>query len=111
MSPLTFWLIVGFTGQALFTARFVLQWAVSERRGYSMVPVEFWWLSLLGGVAVLCYAISRRDPVIVTGQGMGLFVYVRNLVLVHKATKKPAQISGISTHLVEKHRRQEALQP
>ena len=85
MSPLTFWLIIGFTGQALFTARFVLQWAASERKGYSVVPVEFWWLSLLGGVAVLCYAISRRDPVVVTGQGMGLFVYARNLMLVASA--------------------------
>ncbi len=87
MSPLTFWLAVGFMGQALFTARFVLQWVSSERKGSSVVPVAFWWLSLLGGAALMCYAISRRDAVIVTGQGMGLFVYVRNLVLVGKAKR------------------------
>jgi len=84
MLPFTFWLAVGFMGQALFTARFVLQWVVSERKGTSVVPVGFWWLSLVGGAAILCYAISRRDAVIVTGQGMGLFVYVRNLILVGK---------------------------
>jgi lipid-A-disaccharide synthase-like uncharacterized protein len=85
MLPFAFWLAIGFMGQALFTARFVLQWLASERKGKSVVPVGFWWLSLLGGIALLCYAISRRDAVIVTGQGMGLFVYARNLILVRKA--------------------------
>ena len=90
MLSLTFWLAVGFMGQALFTARFALQWIVSERKGASVVPVGFWWLSLLGGTALLCYAISRRDAVIVTGQGMGLFVYARNLILLGKAKRFPA---------------------
>ena len=72
-------------GQALFTARFLVQWVVSEKRCTPVVPVIFWWLSLLGGTALLAYAIFRRDPVIITGQSMGLFVYMRNLVLVNKA--------------------------
>jgi lipid-A-disaccharide synthase-like uncharacterized protein len=87
VSPLTFWLTVGFMGQALFTARFMLQWIASERKGKSVVPKAFWWLSLLGGTALLCYAISRRDAVIVTGQGMGLIVYARNLILMGKAKR------------------------
>ena len=74
MSRLTFWLLVGFLGQALFTARFAVQWLVSERKRESVVPVSFWWLSLLGGGALLAYAISRQDPVIIVGQAMGLFV-------------------------------------
>jgi lipid-A-disaccharide synthase-like uncharacterized protein len=93
MLPLTFWLAIGFMGQALFTARFALQWVASERRGSSVVPVAFWWLSLLGGTALLCYAISRRDAVIVTGQGMGLFVYARNLILVGKAKRAQTPMS------------------
>ena len=91
MSSLVFWLTVGFMGQVVFTARFVLQWVVSERRGNSVVPVAFWWLSLVGGTALMCYAISRRDAVIVTGQGMGLFVYARNLILVRKAKRLQTQ--------------------
>jgi lipid-A-disaccharide synthase-like uncharacterized protein len=85
MSRLTFWLLVGFLGQALFTARFAVQWLVSERKRDSVVPVAFWWLSLLGGGALLAYAISRQDPVIIVGQAMGLLVYVRNLMLVAQA--------------------------
>ena len=91
MSNLTFWLAIGFLGQALFTARFLMQWVVSEQQRDSVVPVAFWWFSLLGGTALLAYAIFRRDPVIITGQGMGLFVYTRNLMLVSKARARRAQ--------------------
>ena len=79
------WMIVGFLGQALFTMRFLVQWAASEKKKDSVIPVAFWWLSLLGGLTLLTYAISRADPVIVVGQAMGLFVYVRNIMLIEKA--------------------------
>jgi lipid-A-disaccharide synthase-like uncharacterized protein len=91
MSSLTFWLTIGFLGQAIFTARFLVQWMVSERRQDSVVPVAFWWLSLLGGVTLLAYAVFRRDPVIITGQSMGLVVYTRNLMLVNKANGRREQ--------------------
>jgi lipid-A-disaccharide synthase-like uncharacterized protein len=88
VSNVVFWLTVGFLGQALFTARFLVQWLASEKKRESVVPVAFWWLSLLGGTAILSYAVFRRDPVIITGQGMGLFVYVRNLMLLNKARRQ-----------------------
>jgi lipid-A-disaccharide synthase-like uncharacterized protein len=88
VSNVVFWLTVGFLGQALFTARFLVQWLASEKKRQSVVPVAFWWLSLLGGTAILSYAVFRRDPVIITGQGMGLFVYVRNLMLLSKAQQQ-----------------------
>jgi lipid-A-disaccharide synthase-like uncharacterized protein len=97
VSNLAFWLTVGFLGQALFTARFLVQWLVSEARRASVVPVAFWWLSLLGGAALLSYAISRRDVVIITGQGMGLLVYVRNLMLVGKARRRAARCAARAT--------------
>jgi lipid-A-disaccharide synthase-like uncharacterized protein len=75
------WLAVGFLGQAMFSARFVVQWISSERRKTSVIPVAFWWLSIAGGVALLSYAVHRRDPVFVVGQAAGLMVYGRNLVL------------------------------
>ena len=87
LSDPTFWLIVGFTGQALFTARFVVQWIASEKKRDSVVPVAFWWFSLMGGGTLLSYAIYRRDPVIIVGQFMGLFIYTRNLMLVAKARR------------------------
>lgn len=77
----TIWLTVGFVGQAMFSARFLVQWLASERARASVVPIAFWWLSLVGSVVLLVYAASRHDPVIITGQSVGLLVYARNLIL------------------------------
>jgi lipid-A-disaccharide synthase-like uncharacterized protein len=98
MTTWTFWIVIGFVGQALFTARFVVQWLVSERKRDSVVPVAFWWLSLMGGTALLAYATWRRDPVIIAGQAMGLVVYVRNLMLVGKARRRSVRRSRSSPH-------------
>ena len=91
LSQAILWMIIGFAGQALFTARFLVQWIASERKRDSVVPVAFWWLSLLGGLTLLSYASYRQDPVIIVGQGMGLVVYARNLMLVGKAKRRAAR--------------------
>lgn len=77
-----FWLIVGFLGQALFSARFILQWLKSERLKRSVIPVAFWYLSIAGGGVLLAYAIHRTDPVFIVGQAAGLFIYLRNLYFI-----------------------------
>ncbi len=79
------WLAVGLFGQALFSARFLVQWIASERRKRSVVPHAFWYFSIGGGLTLLAYAIYRRDPVFILGQGAGLFVYARNLWFIHRA--------------------------
>lgn len=89
-SPLL-WLVIGFLGQGIFTARFLAQWVASERQRDSVVPVVFWWLSMAGGLTLLCYAIHREDPVIIVGQSMGVFIYVRNLMLLAKGRKRAAK--------------------
>jgi lipid-A-disaccharide synthase-like uncharacterized protein len=78
------WLMVGFTGQAMFTMRFAVQWIQSERMRRSIIPNAFWYFSLAGGVTLLTYAIYRQDPVFIVGQGAGLFVYIRNLWLIFR---------------------------
>jgi lipid-A-disaccharide synthase-like uncharacterized protein len=86
-----FWLGFGLLGQALFSARFIVQWIASERRRRSVVPLAFWYFSLAGGVTLLAYAIYRRDPVFILGQGAGLFVYARNLWLIYRAPARLAE--------------------
>ena len=73
------WLAIGFVGQALFSGRFLVQWIASERARRSIIPTAFWLFSLGGGVTLLAYAIWRRDPVFIVGQGTGLAIYLRNL--------------------------------
>jgi lipid-A-disaccharide synthase-like uncharacterized protein len=77
------WVMVGLTGQLLFTARFLVQWIASEREKRSVIPVAFWYFSLFGGVVLFTYAVWRRDPVFILGQSMGLVIYIRNLWLIH----------------------------
>ncbi len=84
------WIGIGLFGQALFSLRFMLQWLASEREKRSVVPVVFWYFSLAGSTVLLCYAIHRRDPVLILGQSFGFFIYVRNLVLIRKADGQAA---------------------
>lgn len=76
--------MLGMLGQVMFFSRFLVQWIASEKKGRSVVPLSFWYLSIGGGGLLLIYAIWRKDPVIVLGQAVGLFVYVRNLMLIHR---------------------------
>tara|TARA_B100000575_G_scaffold215503_1_gene176224 strand:+ start:14522 stop:14821 length:300 start_codon:yes stop_codon:yes gene_type:complete len=77
-------LIIGFLGQGLFASRFIVQWIYSEKKGESTIPIIFWYLSIFGGLGLLVYAISRKDPVIITGQLFGIFIYTRNLILIYR---------------------------
>jgi lipid-A-disaccharide synthase-like uncharacterized protein len=82
------WVMFGLGGQLMFTARFLVQWLASERERRSVVPVAFWYLSIAGGLVLLAYAIYRRDPVFILGQSMGVFIYLRNLVLIHAERRR-----------------------
>jgi len=84
----TLWLLVGFFGQFLFSMRFLIQWIHSEKNKKSLIPVAFWYFSLAGGITLLTYAIYRGDPVFILGQGLGLFVYLRNLVFIKRELKQ-----------------------
>ncbi len=84
------WLAIGFGGQLAFSARFLVQWIVSEARRESVIPIPFWYLSLVGGSLLLLYAIHRRDPVFILGQGAGLIIYTRNLVLIARRRRRGA---------------------
>lgn len=79
-----FWLLWGFFGQLLFSARFIIQWLVSEFRRRSVIPDLFWYFSLGGGLVLLAYALHKRDPVFILGQGLGLIVYLRNIFLIRR---------------------------
>jgi len=83
----TSWLILGFLGQALFSMRFLIQWIYSEKQKKSIIPTAFWYFSLAGGLTLFSYALLRQDPVFIMGQGLGLFIYIRNLVLIRKEKK------------------------
>ena len=85
------WLAIGFAGQALFSARFLVQWIYSERRKRSLIPVAFWYFSLAGGATLFAYALHIGDPVFILGQSMGVLIYTRNLYFIHKERRQLVQ--------------------
>jgi len=88
-----YWLYLGFVGQLLFGLRFLVQWLASERKGESIIPIYFWYFSLVGSLILLAYAIFRRDPVFILGQSTGLFIYLRNLMLIYRKRTAAAELS------------------
>jgi lipid-A-disaccharide synthase-like uncharacterized protein len=78
------WYALGFAGQLLFGSRFFVQWIASERLKRVVIPGAFWYISLLGGIALFAYAMHRKDPVFAIGQAGGLVIYARNLVLMRR---------------------------
>ena len=85
VNTVDWWVLLGVVAQGLFTMRFVVQWLASEKAQRSVVPMTFWWFSIGGGMLLLIYALYRRDPVFILGQGFGVFVYLRNLQFVLRA--------------------------
>lgn len=86
-TPHLWWVLFGFMGQTVFFMRFLVQWIHSERVGRSIVPVIFWYFSIVGGVISLIYAIHIHDPVFIAGNSIGAFVYTRNLILIYRERK------------------------
>ena len=90
------WIGIGLMGQLLFSCRFVLQWIASEKMKKSVIPLAFWYFSIAGSLTLLAYSIYRTDPVFILGQSMGLFIYVRNLILIYREKINSMQAGNIA---------------
>jgi lipid-A-disaccharide synthase-like uncharacterized protein len=86
-----FWLAFGLGAQLAFAARFLVQWIASERAGKSVVPMAFWFFSLIGGSMTLVYGLVKREPIIIFGQLLSNIIYVRNIMLIWKNHAKGSQ--------------------
>jgi len=82
-----YWVFIGLFGQFFFFLRFVVQWTYSEKMGQSVIPVHFWYLSIIGALIVLVYAIQRQDIVFIIGQSLAMLIYIRNLFLMKKTPR------------------------
>ena len=95
LTPGHVWLLIGFLGQGLFAARFIVQWLKSEMEGRSVVPVAFWYFSIGGGIISFAYAIYIQSWPFIISQGMGLVPYFRNLWLI---TRERRQLREMAEH-------------
>jgi lipid-A-disaccharide synthase-like uncharacterized protein len=84
------WNGIGFFGQAVFGVRFLIQWLRSEQEGKSVVPIAFWYCSLVGGLISFSYAIHIQAWPLLIGQGMPIPIYARNLYLIYRERRTAA---------------------
>lgn len=85
------WVLFGFMAQFIFFLRFAVQWWVSEKKKQSVIPVSFWYLSLVGTVMILIYSIQRKDIVFITASCLNSLIYIRNLILIRNNKNKTQQ--------------------
>lgn len=85
------WVLFGFAAQFVFFLRFAVQWWVSEKKKQSVIPVSFWYLSIIGTVMILIYSIQRKDIVFITASCLNSLIYIRNLILIHNNKNKTQQ--------------------
>lgn len=78
------WILFGFLAQFVFFLRFVVQWIISEKAKKSIIPIQFWYLSIAGSLMILIYSLNRQDVVFITASILNIFIYLRNLMLVKK---------------------------
>lgn len=76
-----FWMVWGVVAQVVFISRFFYQWIYSEKEKKSVLPLGFWIISTIGSLMIFTYAIARMDPVLFASHGLGLFTYIRNILL------------------------------
>ena len=85
---LTLWSMVGYVGNLTFASRFIVQWYVSEKLKQSVIPIQFWYLSIVGSILSLAYAIHVGKMPIILGFAFPTIVYVRNLMLIASGRKQ-----------------------
>jgi len=88
--------ILGLIGTCIFSTRFLVQWVASEKKGESIIPVSFWYWSILGSIVMCLYFIFKRDPVGILAYLPNSFIYFRNLALIKK--RRLASASGSPGH-------------
>jgi len=86
-----FWLAFGLLGNAVFASRFLVQWIASERARESIVPKVFWYLSIVGSLILLIYALHLKNLVFTLAYLPNCVVYVRNLVLIQRKEGRRAE--------------------
>lgn len=82
------WVIVGFLGQGIFFLRFIVQWLASEKAERVVVPILFWYLSIIGTLIILVYSIHIKDIVFTTAQILSFGIYARNLMFEAKLKRQ-----------------------
>jgi lipid-A-disaccharide synthase-like uncharacterized protein len=92
------WEAIGWLGNIVFSSRFFVQWYATEKKKQVTVPTTFWWLSLIGSLLLLIYAIfHNKDIIYIFAYAFAWIPYIRNLVIHRRHAKAHADCPGCET--------------
>lgn len=89
-SPLWIYLI-GFSAQALYFFRVIIQWFQSEKAHAVVSPPSYWVLSITASMILFLYGWLRQDISIIAGEFFTYYIYMWNLYelgLYHKPRRR-----------------------
>lgn len=84
---LDIWFLMGTGVGFLYGSRFIWQWIYAEMKGESVLPLWFWWLSIVTSVMTLLYAIYIHDPNFIIGFIFNTIPMFRNVMIIKKSRK------------------------
>lgn len=87
---------IGFLAQALFSARLVIQWLLSEKARKVVSPTSYWQISILASYLLFVYGWLRDDFAIILGQYISYYIYIWNLNTKNHWKELPAFIRLVS---------------
>jgi lipid-A-disaccharide synthase-like uncharacterized protein len=92
---LTPWKMVGFLGSVMFTSRWFVQLYYTRKLKRVVMPLSFWWLSVIGSALLLSYFIfGKNDSVGILSNFFPSFVSVYNLVVHMREMKRRSLIES-----------------
>lgn len=95
---ITLWLYpLGLFANLFFGTAFCVQWSLTRKKGYSVVPKIFWYLSGTGAVFMICHGFIQSQYPIALLHSFNLIIYFRNLNI---ASLNPLPVSKIASLLV-----------
>lgn len=78
------WTSLGFLGSGIFGIRFLIQWLKSEKEGHSVIPITFWYCSLVGGLISVFYVAHLGGWPLLIQTCLPLPIYGRNIWMIYR---------------------------
>ena len=75
------WVLFGLLAQGVYFFRFIVQLWQSEKEKQVVVPLSFWYLSILGTIMILIYSIHINDFVFIIASILSFGIYIRNIII------------------------------
>jgi lipid-A-disaccharide synthase-like uncharacterized protein len=75
------WVLLGLFGQFIFFSRVLIQWIASEKKKSIVIPISYWYFSIVGAIILLVYSFHTGDVVFIIAYILNVLIFSRSLVI------------------------------